>query len=318
MIRTKISLISTLVFFLAFAFSYAIKDGEYYKLTILHTNDIHGNLENLPEYSTIINQERKNIENLLILEGGDLFARGEFSIFNGIPEMKILNTIGYDAWVLGNNDFRKPINKKLPEDDKALNNLIKLSKQPTLCANVVYKENEKLLAGVKPYIIKKINGVKIGIIGLTSMKPQVRGYEPDKIFLDAEKTLKEQIAKLEGKTDINIVLSHCGLAVDTKLANVAGVSAVLGADDHYHMSSPIYWVWGNEKSVPIVQHGGEEKHVLGKLELVFQKKDGKMKLVNFSGSEYDIEFVQEDKKVREIIEEYREKLRNIPVIRKSA
>lgn len=43
-----------------------------------------------------------------------------------------------------------------------------------------------------------------------------------------------------------------------------------------------------------------------------------MKLVNFSGSEYDIEFVQEDKKVREIIEEYREKLRNIPVIRKSA
>ena len=75
---------------------------------------------------------------------------------------------------------------------------------------------------------------------------------------------------------------------------------------------------GNEKSVPIVQHGGEEKHVLGKLELVFQKKDGKMKLVNFSGSEYDIEFVQEDEKVREIIEEYREKLRNIPVIRKSA
>ena len=142
------------------------------------------------------------------------------------------------------------------------------------------------------------------------MKPQDRGYEPDKRFLDAESSLKAYLKQLEGKTDINIVLSHCGLAVDTKLASVSGVTAIIGADDHFHMSNPIYWVWNNEKSTPIVQHGGEESHVLGKLELVYQQQNGKLKLVDFRGGEFDIRFVQEDKAIRKIIDEYREKLNN--------
>lgn len=304
----KISLVSTFLFIAIFTISFALKNGEYYNLTILHTNDIHGNLENLPEYSTIVKQERSNIKNLLVLDGGDIYARGKFAKFNGIPEMEVINNIGYDAWVLGNNDFRIPIDKKLPANDSKLENLVKTSKQPTLCANVIYKKNGRLLDGVKPYIIKKIDGVKIGIIGLTSMKPQVRGYEPDKIFLDATETLKALLKELKGKTDVNIVLSHCGLAVDTKLANIEGIDAVLGADDHFHMSKPIYWVSSNQKSTPIVQHGGEEDHVLGKLELIFLKENGELKLVDFRGSEYDIKFVEEDKNIRNIINKYEEKL----------
>lgn len=300
------------------SFSSSLKEGEYYTLNILHTNDIHGNVEELPKYSTLIKQVRDSVKNLLVLEGGDIFARGEFKIFNGIPEMKMINEMGYDAWVIGNNDFRIPINGVIPKNDQTINNLIKLSKQPTLCANVIYKDNGKLLEGVKPYIIKKVNGIKIGIIGLTSLKPQDRGYEPDKVFLDAVEVLKSQLKELEGKTDINIVLSHCGLAVDTKLGNVPGIAAVIGADDHYHMTNPIYWVWNNEKGTPIVQHGGEEDHVLGNLELIFQETNDKLKLIDFRGSEYDTQFTPEDKKVRKIINEYRDKLKNIPVIRISA
>lgn len=301
------------VFILAsnLVFGSNLKEGDFYTLTILHTNDIHGHVEDLPEYSTLIKQTRENTKNLLVLEGGDIFARGEFSIFKGVAEMSMLNEMGYDAWVIGNNDFRIPINGKLPENDDILNNLIQLSNHPTLCGNVVYRKDNTLLKGVEPYIIKNVNGIKIGIIGLTSMKPQDRGYEPDKRFLDAESSLKAYLKQLEGKTDINIVLSHCGLAVDTKLASVSGVTAIIGADDHFHMSNPIYWVWNNEKSTPIVQHGGEESHVLGKLELVYQQQNGKLKLVDFRGGEFDIRFVQEDKAIRKIIDEYREKMNNL-------
>lgn len=299
------------------SFGSNLKEGDFYTLTVLHTNDIHGNVEDLPEYSTLIKQARENIKNLVVLEGGDIFARGEFEIFGGIPEINMINEMGYDAWVLGNNDFRLPKDGKLPETDETINNLIAASKQPTLCGNVIYKKDNTLLKGVEPYIIKNINGVKVGIIGLTSMKPQDRGYEPDKKFLNAVSSLKAYLKDLDGKTDINIVLSHCGLAVDTELAKVEGISAIIGADDHYYMPNPIYWVWNNEKSVPIVQHGGEEKHVLGRLELIYQQKDGKLKLVDFRGDDYDTKLVKEDEAVRDIIENYREKLESLK-LKKSA
>ena len=129
------------VFILAsnLVFGSNLKEGDFYTLTILHTNDIHGHVEDLPEYSTLIKQARENTKNLLVLEGGDIFARGEFGIFKGVAEMSMLNEMGYDAWVIGNNDFRIPINGKLPENDDILNNLIQLSNHPTLCGNVVYR-----------------------------------------------------------------------------------------------------------------------------------------------------------------------------------
>ena len=122
------------------SFGSNLKEGDFYTLTVLHTNDIHGNVEDLPEYSTLIKQARENIKNLVVLEGGDIFARGEFEIFGGIPEISMINEMGYDAWVLGNNDFRLPKDGKLPETDETINNLIAASKQPTLCGNVIYKK----------------------------------------------------------------------------------------------------------------------------------------------------------------------------------
>lgn len=287
------------------AWANGLNEGEYYTLSIVHTNDIHGHVDELPKYSTLIKQIRTEAKNLLVLDGGDIFLRGEFSNLNGVPEMKMLNAIGYDAWVIGNNDFRVPKAGKLPENDRALNALIQLANADTLCANVIYEGNRELLNGVKPYVIKEVNGIKVAIIGLTSMKPQKRNYEPDKKFLDAVDTLKKTVEELEGKSDVNIVLSHCGLNVDVNLSYVPGISAVIGADDHFRMENPIYWVWKGQKSTPIVQHGGEENTMLGRLDLIFQKQAGQIKLVDFQGKSYDTKFVANDQNIQTIIDEYR-------------
>lgn len=289
-----------------------LKNNEFYVLSILHTNDIHGNVDKLPQYATVIKQMRTEAKNLLVLEGGDIFLRGEFDGLAGVPEMKMLNEIGYDAWVIGNNDFRVPPEKHSPQNIGTPENLIALAKAKTLCANVVDKDSGKLLKGVDPYMIKNINGVRVGVIGLTSVKPQNRNYEPNKKFLDAVETLKKCLAELKGKTDVNIVLSHCGLAVDLNLSYVPGIAAVIGADDHYVMENPLHWVWEGEKSTPIVQHGGEDFHMLGRLDLVFQKKDGVLKLMDFQGKAYDMNFVPRDKKVQDIIDEYRPKAIKMP------
>lgn len=286
-------------------FANGLKEKEYYVLTILHTNDIHGHVDELPKYATLIKQARAQAKNLLALDGGDLFLRGEFSDLGGIPEMKMLNAIGYDAWVIGNNDFRVPKNGKLPPDDRTLNALVRLANADAVCANVVYKRDGKFIDGVKPYVVKELGGVKVGIVGLTSTKPQDRNYEPDKLFLDAADTLKKAVEELKGKADAIIVLSHCGLSEDVKLSYVPGISAVIGADDHFRMEQPIYWVWKGEKSVPIVQHGGEENGMLGRLDLTFQMQDGALKLVDYQGSAYDTKFVPADQSVQAIIDAYR-------------
>ena len=71
------------------------------------------------------------------------------------------------------------------------------------------------------------------------------------------------------------------------------------------MKEPIYWMYNNEKSSPIFQHGGEENHMIGRMDLIFQKTETGFKLVDFSGRVLDTTFVEPDFEVKEILDKYR-------------
>lgn len=285
------------------------KEGDTYQLSIVYDNDIHGNVDRLPQFKTLIDEAREECDNLLVLNGGDIFLRGEFQDQQGIPEMNLLNAIGYDAWVPGNNDFRVPTEGgTIEEGNEQLQNLIELCEFPTLCANVTMKENGSLVDNVEPYIIKEVGGLDIGIIGVTSLKPQLREWEEvsDKVFESGEITVANIMEEVSPQTDINIVLSHTGLAIDTKIANVDGVSAVIGADDHYIITTPIYYPGADGfKSSPIVQGGGEQDQYLGRLDLNFVYEEGVWELDDFNGYLYDIEGVEGDMEIQALIDQYR-------------
>ena len=70
------------------------KEGDTYELSIIYDNDIHGRLDRLPQFKTLIDEAREEVDNLLVLNGGDIFLRGELQDQQGIPEMNILNAIG--------------------------------------------------------------------------------------------------------------------------------------------------------------------------------------------------------------------------------
>jgi 5'-nucleotidase len=314
--RRKITVMAVFTFIVLLLHSAAanastLKDGDRYTLTILHTNDIHGHVDNLPRFSTVIKNVKKDVgKNLLILDVGDVFLRGEFQDFLGMPEIEILNEWGCEAMAFGNNDFRIPPSGGSVEDgNKQLSDMKNTAKFPILCANVTV--NGGYMEQVEPYIIKNINGVNVGIIGITSMKPQLRGWTEvaDKVFESGEITLKKLLPEVSEKSDVNIILSHAGLVVDTYMVSMEGVSAVIGADDHFVIEKPIYYSYDEDnpgmKGAPIVQNGGEHFHYLGRLDLVFEKIGGKMKLADFEGSFYDLERVEEDENVVNIIEKYR-------------
>ena len=87
-----------------------------YKLTIIHTNDLHARVEPVvisrQEYggyarlATAIQEELGAAENALLLDAGDVFQGTlYFNVYGGLADAAIMNYIGYSAMAVGNHEF---------------------------------------------------------------------------------------------------------------------------------------------------------------------------------------------------------------------
>lgn len=143
------------------------------QLTILHTNDTHSQI--MPFNTTLadtlragragferriamLKEERAKDPGLLLFDSGD-FCQGSpyFTLFKGDVEVGLMNLMHYDAGTIGNHEF-----------DFGLDNMIRMFKNlnyPIVCANYDFAGTE-LKKIVKPYIILKRKGLKIGVFGL--------------------------------------------------------------------------------------------------------------------------------------------------------
>ena len=217
-------------------------------LTILHTNDTHSQVEptnpkaeknaDLGGYARrmgLIAQEREADPNLLLLDAGD-FSQGSpfFNYFRGRVEVEAMNRMGYDAGTFGNHEFDNCL------DTLAM--LLRMAKFPIVCAN--YDCKGTVLEGlVKPYVILRRAGLKIGVIGI--------GVSPDDLiakdnfggirYLDPLPVINETAAMLRNKKhcDVVIVLSHLGTdnsngVSDQVLATqMRNVDIVIGGHTHH-------------------------------------------------------------------------------------
>ena len=141
--------------------------SNYKKLTILHSNDMHGDFlaENLQEkliggvsmLSGYVNKVRNEEANTLYCIAGDMF-RGSVidSEFKGVSTIEIMNTIAPDVVTLGNH-----------ETDYGIAHLLfleKCAKFPIINANLYIKSNYTRL--FRPHIILEVDGMKILFIGI--------------------------------------------------------------------------------------------------------------------------------------------------------
>jgi 5'-nucleotidase len=282
--------------------STATKIPTEFRLTILHTNDLHGRIENMPQYSTIVQMVRAENVNLLLLDGGDLYRRGPYQQYRGAVEVEILNFMGYNAMVFGNNDF--------PSSDRELYNIaehtiLQNANFPVLCSNVT--KNGEYISGMLPYMIETFDGLRVAIIGVTSTKPRDRGYDFTKRYLleDPIPALDRLVAKTSEYSDIQLALSHAGFHIDM---NMRSVSAIIGADSHIKLSSP-FIVMNDGVRIPIVQAGGETDNYLGRLDLVYTRVNNQWVLKDFNGFLYSLEDVVPDTEIIQIINKYDESLR---------
>ena len=241
------------------------------QLTILHTNDTHStimplnpNLEDTMKawrggYLRRINmlkEERRKDPDLLLFDSGD-FSQGSgyYTMFKGDVEVGLMNEMHYDAATIGNHEF-----------DFGLDNMARLFKMaqfPIVCTN--YDFTGTVCEGlVKPYIVLKRKGVKIGVFalspklkGLISDKncPGVKYLDPAKVALETATMLKKDM-----KCDMVICISHLGwdMGGDDDSYMIKGsrnIDVVLGGHSHTFLERLEYVNNMDGKPVPVDQNG---------------------------------------------------------------
>jgi 5'-nucleotidase len=175
------------VLFLAAVAAYAA-DPQPVHVFVVATTDMHGSYDShaasktapayggLPLIAGYLNVLRANHGRVIVVDSGDLFQGTlESNFFEGEPVVKGYNALGYDAAAVGNHEFDygpvgpDSIPRTANEDPLgALKKNAKAAKFPFLSANLTEKATGKTPSWAKRYTMIEANGVKVGIIGLST------------------------------------------------------------------------------------------------------------------------------------------------------
>jgi len=189
-------------------------------LTIIGTNDLHGQLQRLPLLAGFVDNVRAaraaDGGGVLLLDGGDMFQGTlESNLAEGADIVKAYNQMGYAASAVGNHEFDygpegPAVTAKSVEDDPrgALKARAREAKFPFLVTNIA---DEKSGARIKwenmpASTLIDVAGVKVGIAGastestpFTTMPANFVGLKmmkPGEALAAEAKALRQQGAKV--------------------------------------------------------------------------------------------------------------------------
>ncbi len=141
------------------------------EIIVLYTNDEHGWMEPTEDYDGApglmelwkLREGYDGSDNYLIISGGDMWTGPAISTwFQGEPMVEVMNAMEYDVSAVGNHEFDFKMD--------GLKERLEQMNFPLIAANLKYKSNGEIPEFAEPYIIKEIEGVKVGIIGLASLQ----------------------------------------------------------------------------------------------------------------------------------------------------
>jgi 2',3'-cyclic-nucleotide 2'-phosphodiesterase (5'-nucleotidase family) len=203
---------------------------ERVQITILGTTDLHGNINPIDYYTnkpdnrgfakvaTLIKRIRKEQPNTLLIDSGDTIQGSPLESFHSRknnmrtdPMMLVMNALNYDAMAVGNHEYNFGL--------KVLEKARGEAKFPWLSGNTYEKGTER--THYKPYIVKDVAGVKIGILGLTTPgipywdnPPNYAGLEFRDPVAEARKWV--ETLRTKEKVDVVVIAMHMGLGEDLR------------------------------------------------------------------------------------------------------
>jgi 2',3'-cyclic-nucleotide 2'-phosphodiesterase/3'-nucleotidase len=219
---------------IAFAISFSIAsraDGpQRAHVVILSTTDMHGRVFPIDYYTnkydnvgiakvaTLVKEARKSDPDLLLVDSGDTIQGTPLEYFhnkrNNVPPdpmMLSMNALRYDSMTVVNHEYNFGL--------KVLEKARSEAKFPWLSANTYNKGTAT--THYQPYIVKEVNGVRVGVLGLTT--PGIPNWEnvPNYQGLEFKETVSEAkkwVAMLreKEKVDVVVIAMHMGIEEDLR------------------------------------------------------------------------------------------------------
>lgn len=230
-------------------------EAKPFRLTILHTNDIHARIAEFnrfgqtctpeesakgecfggyPRIAAAVDAARKQGGNVLLLDAGDQFQGTLFyTALKGRPSRDSMNALRYSAMTFGNHEFDDGT-KTLA--DTFLSGLT----VPVLAANVDASADASINGKTKPWTILTVGGRKVGIVGIVNEDtPKLSNPGADMVFKSADEPLRLAVKEVSAQgADIVVALTHVGLQRDKELAAaVDGIDVIVGGHSHSLLSN---------------------------------------------------------------------------------
>lgn len=226
-------------------------------LNIAHINDHHSQLDAFAATELTLDGVATQVElggfarqtalfksvagtqNLLKIHAGDATTGTlYYTFYKGKVDAQMMNTVCFDAFTPGNHEF--------DDGDATLKGFLDelatgTCKTPAISSNVVPATGTALAPTggtpyLKPWVIKDMDGVKVGLIGITIAGKTVNSSRPlattvfNNELVSAQKAIDE--LKAQGVRHI-VAVTHQGYDADKALAaQLTDVDVIIGGDSH--------------------------------------------------------------------------------------
>lgn len=283
----------------------ATRDSQDQTVTILHTNDIHGNympfvtttgsatsqtgdpgrdtlmtfnkqapIGGFAVLATAVKRIRNTKDNVLLLDSGDTFSDDLLgNLTKGEAVIRMMKALNYDYLSLGNHDF--------DYGRERTGELMQIAGFPFGAANIIDLRTGKSIFD-NPYIIKEVAGTKIAILSLGYHNTNLTGNSDnmkDLEFRRGNEVLKGILPELKEQADIIVLLSHQGTAVDRITAEEFGeIDLIVGGHSHDLISKP------EKINNTFMVQAMADAAVLGEIEMEIKDR----KLIGVSAKHHDL------------------------------
>lgn len=221
----------------------------------------YGRVGGFAHLATLVKRLRASRPGALLLDGGDTWQGSATSLWTrGQDMIEACQLLGVDLmtahWEFTYGD------KRVLEAVKSLGRI------EFLAQNVKTADFGDPV--FKPYVIREMNGVPVGVIGQAFPYTPIanpRHFVPEWTFGIQEAELQKIVGEVRAKgVRAVVLLSHNGMDVDVKLAGrVRGIDAILGGHTHDGVPKPV--IVNNAGGRTVVTNAGSNGKFLGVLDL---------------------------------------------------
>jgi len=225
----------------------AALDSDAVRISILHTTDLHGHILPTSDYNgnpdcggiarcvTQIRRWQQQNPNSILIDVGDVYQGTDVGLRSkGELMIDLFNHLKYDAWIIGNHEFDWGI--------EVFQQALQRSAMPVLAANITLEGNpvgefpdaKHPFARIQPFIVKRVAGIKLAIIGVTTpgmpfwLRPEfTRGIDFQYPVEPVRRALAR--AKSEG-ADAIILTGHMGIKPRTGGDDFANTVTALASE----------------------------------------------------------------------------------------